>query len=192
MAHRVIIWVFAVLHDSTGASSNKEGQRTDPTRYLQRLEVELETRAIHSQSGYASFMTSANPAIPTQKVSRSSVLYQHRCTYLGHCNSSDKTKPKASGHELSGQYTNAKPTLSPTCISFMRFLASGFRTPSHGVDPADSKSSTLNLSANRIDELSRKKATRGVTHFNILPLHYAGVRLCLHKPKLGHNTMDKF
>ena len=142
---------------------------------------------MHSQSGYASFMTSAKPAIPTHNVSRPSFLYQHRCTYLGHCNSSDKTKPKASRHALSEQPTSMKPTLSPTCISFMRFLASGFRTPSHGVVPAASKSSTLNLYANRSDELSRKNATRAMAHFDIPSLYYAGIGLCLHKPKLGHS-----
>ena len=69
----------------------------------------------------------------------------------------------------------------------MIFLASGFRTPSHGVVPAASKSSTLNLCVNRTYELSRKKASRAVTHFDIPSLYYAGIGLCLHKPKLGHS-----
>ena len=69
----------------------------------------------------------------------------------------------------------------------MRFLASGFRTPSHGVVLAASKSSTLNLCAEKIDGLGRKKSTRVVTHFDIPSLYYAGIGLCLHKPKLGHS-----
>ncbi len=35
-------------------------------------------------------------------------------------------------------------TLSPTCISFIKFLASALRTPSQGVVLTASKSSTLN------------------------------------------------
>jgi hypothetical protein len=71
VAHRIIIWVFAVLHNLTRAIPNNEEQLTDPTRYLRRLENgPLEKREMHSQSGYASFMTSAKPAIPTQKVLR--------------------------------------------------------------------------------------------------------------------------
>lgn len=71
VAYRIIIWVFAALHNSTRAISNNEEQRTDPMRYLRISENgPLETREMHSQSGYASFMTSAKPAIPIQKVSR--------------------------------------------------------------------------------------------------------------------------
>jgi hypothetical protein len=37
VAYRVIIWVFAVLHNSTSAISINEEQRTDPTRYLLKI-----------------------------------------------------------------------------------------------------------------------------------------------------------
>ena len=78
-------------------------------------------------------------------------------------------------------FTRGKPTLSPTRISFMRFLASGFRTPSHGVVPTASKSSTLNL-----DKLKQSpRVFWDGTHLNIFSLYYTGMGLCLHEPVLG-------
>ena len=58
-----------------------------------------------------------------------------------------------------------EPTLSPARISFMRFLASGFRTPSHDVVPTASKSSTLNLD---VDETDRLKESPRVFEWNSL------------------------
>lgn len=79
-----------------------------------------------------------------------------------------------------------KPTLSPTRISFMRFLASGFRTPSHGVVPTASKSSTLNLDMDGPDRLKESPRTyEDGTHLDIFSLYYTGLGLCLHEPILG-------
>ena len=187
VTHRIVIWVFAV-HNSTPQQSITmknnvrvpcgicEDWRMDPRDKGDALTIWIRLLYDLSEAG--------NPYL--RRYQGHAFLYQNRFTYQGYCNLSDKTKSEASWHALSGKFTCSKPTLSPTFISFMRFLASGFRTPSHGVVPAASKSSTLNLCAKRTDELGRKKSTRVVTHFDILSLYYAGIGLCLHKPKLGH------
>jgi len=101
-------------------------------------------------------MISAKPAIPTQNVIQTMHLFTNvdaRTRDLATRVIKQNLKQVDVHFQES---TSAKPTLSPTCISFMRFLASGFRTPSHGVVLAASKSSTLNF---RTDELSGKSNT---------------------------------
>jgi hypothetical protein len=140
--------VIAVLQNSNEVVSHNEQLRTSPTRYLRRLESgPFETGEGYSQSGYATFVTSAKPAIPAQKAFET----MHSCTNVDSRTWDLATrviKQNLKQVDMHFQeFTRGKRTLSPTCISFMRFLASGFRTPSHGVVPAASKSSTLNLDA---------------------------------------------
>jgi hypothetical protein len=63
----------------------------------------------------------------------------------------------------------------------MRFLASGFLTPSHDVVPTCSKSSTLNLDV----DVTKGEECQNWAHFNVFTLDYAGIGFRLDKPMRG-------
>ena len=77
-------------------------------------------------------------------------------------------------------------TLSPTFISFIRFLASALRTPSHGVVLTDSKSSTLNCGV-WLETRAHIATWCGNAHLDVLAFDDARVWFCFHEPVFcGH------
>lgn len=96
VAHRVIIWMFTVLYNSTKTISNNGEQRTDPTRYLRRSENgPLETG--DALTIWVCLLYDLSEAgNPYSEGIETIHFFTNINAYLGRCNSSDKTKPKAS------------------------------------------------------------------------------------------------
>jgi hypothetical protein len=97
MAHRIIIWVFAVLHNSTKAISSNVEQRTDPTRYLAKIGEWTPRDKGDALTIWIRLLYDLSEAgNPCSEGIEAKHFFTNINAYLGRCNSSDKTKPKAS------------------------------------------------------------------------------------------------